>query len=642
MFRRSMAAAVAIVVLGGMWPETAAAGTTYFVRTWGDDTLCDGTTPDPPSGSSTGQHCAVRTPTEAVSKASCGDIVDIGEGEYWSPRLNMDSTACTATTWLTIKGASKQRTWWFVSAEPLTDCALLSGHTATYECTWPSVAVWDNSDIYDRTVIQRNADGVEWSDENGCKGTIFGPLNLTPRSDAEGIDGEKGVEAIEGTVWVDTDTGKVYVHPWKNRSPDEARLFAPRLQASGGAWALTRSSYVKIRDITLVGPHEAAIYTGTTESNGSNNIVFQDVRIYGGEARLKFCDYMTLENFETANQQLRIVDATATHSVCERWRWDEKKQKWVCSAQSWDKNSQALTTGGSDHVTMTNVLSHNAREGTGFSGGAHDYDVDGLTVHSCWNHGLKFIESSHDIRMKNVLAYNNQEGLFIACAYDLTFEHAFFADPVIVQGNPSGCPAGEPRDVDIYNSVLRRVEWLNYGDGTRKNGGYDLDYNLYVYENWGNDGHYSDDTGAGASTGLWGISDLGDIDGDNTPDQVYYYTLDEVHAAEDDSCAGCDGTSCDPCTNDPHSAWTRDWETVFVHYLHDDAIYRHKADFHLAPTSAAYDKGDASRVPSLDLDRNPRDGRADAGPYDRNSSINNDAPTPRRLIDVILSGVTVE
>ncbi len=425
-----------------------------------------------------------------------------------------------------------------------------------WTCALPAGALDPGPDPSTRPCfVQTDPGTVRFADENGVKGDMTGPMCLTWNS-----LGPSDVATKPGHVHV--AGGQAHVRPWGERTPQAAGLWAPLgcgASSSYGALDLSGDN-VRVRDLSL-----ASGCYGALNLRGAD-LVVRDVAVYTGSVTLTASSRRArLEAVSVRNAYRRPVNMGAT-----------------TGGEAWSTNSAALVVQGVDFL-LRDVETFGAREGASFSGGAHGGLVDGATFHGHHNHGFKVIDpNTHDLTLRDVLAYNSQETLFIECPHDITFQHVTLpGGHVIVQGNPGGCT---PARLTFTGSVLCGVTWFAYGGDTwAEPGGHVLDRNVYV-------------TGHPACDG-----DIRHVSSDSTFDLGAWQTWA--------------GDPCTDCVRDPNSVHD-DVADAFVNFVHEDDTAGAAPDFHLPAEAAAIDLDVATGADGRDRDGAPRDEAPDAGCYE--------------------------
>ena len=531
----------------------------YWVRTDGSDS-CNGQA-DAPSGSGS---CAFRSIAKANSVAGCGDTINIGAGTFYEDRITV-SDACATTTPKVFAGAGLSVSTWVAGGINVDDsaCTKDASNPNVYRCPKPAGTGTQNSP--QSCLLQRYTEHVYWKDENSTQGDLVGPVCLTRNTNsAADVDGK------EGNYY--ESTSEYFVRPWDDHDPRASGTAGTGLVAavatctsqSSMALRLTGKN-IEIRDLELVSPCYVAIGL-----SGSSGVLLENLNVYGGTVWA----YNNSSNF--TYRRLKVRNALR-----------RPNNTGTVTGTSWDTGSQCMATQGGN-FTMEDVETYGCREGFSLSGGANNGTIDGLFVHGSFNHGIKIQDqTTHDILIRDALAYNNQEALFIECPYNITVENSTFpftapGGGVIIQGNPGGCAANRPSNLDFYNNIIFSMIWHNYGGDTWAKGGHDLDYNTYISDN-------------GRS-----------------------YVQRNVNANRSMNLASWQNWSSDPCsdcTRDPNGRSATRAE-VFENWMRQDDRLGAGYDFDLRADSPVVGTASSSYGDAIDIEGVDRSTPRDPGAYD--------------------------
>ncbi len=543
-----------LLVLACLSPATLAGD--WWVRADGSDS-CDGRA-DAAAGA--GGSCAFRTIAKGVSRASCGDTVHVGSGDYFEDRIRI-TKSCTTASPLVIEGAGVDRSHWLAGAIDVDDsaCEPDPDHARVYRCPQPAGTGTLNSPS--SCLLQRYTTSVYWEDENHTSGDLVGPVCLTRNT-----NGPADVSGKEGNYY--EDGSHYWVRPWDDRDPQATGsagvdLVAARSVCTSGSSRVINleGDHAVIRGFTVISP----CYIAIAFLDGADGNTLENLHVYGGMVWVyRGATNTTIRHLKVRNT-LRRPNNTGT-----------------VTGTSWDTFSQCMATQGQG-FTYEDIETYGCREGCSFSGGASNGTVDGLFVHGSFNHGLKIQDTTtHGIRFRDVLTYNNQEGVFIECPYDISFENSTFPfSSVLIQGNPNGC-GDKPKNLDFHNCIINRMLWHSYGGDTWAKGGHDLDYNTYIEDNGRS--YVQRNVAHGRSMSL--------VSWQNWADDP-----------------------CPDCTRDPHSRTAKRAE-VYISYKENDDTLDAGYDFDLREDSPVVGTASANWGDGVDIEGVRRSSPRDPGAYD--------------------------
>lgn len=555
-FSRAVGASLALLV--GLCILPAWAGD-YYVRTDGSDS-CNGLA-DAPSGSGS---CAFKTIAKANSAAACGDTVHIGAGDFYEKQITISST-CPESSAKVFTGQGVGVTTWIAGGINVSDgaCTPDASNPNVYRCPKPSGTGTQNSPH--SCLMQRYTDAVYWKDENSCQGDMKGPVCLTRNTSGAG-----DVNGKEGNYY--ESTSEYLLRPWDDHDPRASGIGGTGLIAAV-AGCTSRSSmgvrfsgsHGQIRDLELITPCYIAV--GVTSGSGNS---LENVHVFGGAV------WAYAGSSNVAYRALKVKNSLR-----------RPDNMGTVTGTSWDTFSQCMSVQASG-FTMEDVETYGCREGLGISGGANNGTINGLFVHGSYNHGLKIQDqNTHDILIRDALVYNNQEALFIECPYNISVENSTFpftapGGGIVIQGNPGGCAADRPSNLDFHNNIIYSMLWHNYGGDTWAKGGHNLDYNTYISDNGRN------------------------------------YVQRNVAHNRSMNLATWQNWSSDPCpdcTRDPHGREATKAE-VFEKWLSQDDRLTADYDFDLRADSPVVGSASASYGDGVDIEGVTRSTPRDPGAYD--------------------------
>lgn len=541
-------------------------GADLYVRKDGADT-CDGKA-DKAAGSGS---CALKTIAKANQLAVCGDTVRIGAGEFVEGQIQI-TNSCADASVKKFVGAGLGDTYgvggttWIAGAVEVDDsaCTPDASNAGVFKCPQPTGTGTVNSP--NSCLLQQYTTSVFFQDENGVKGDMKGPVCLTRNT-----TGAADVAAKEGNYF--EDGSSYYVRAWDDRDPRQAGSSGVGLVAAvsgcksqDSAGIRVTGANVQISNLRVLTP----CYVSIGIPSPGKKLTLDNVHVFGGTV------WAYSGSQDVTYRHLKVRNALR-----------RPNNTGDVVGTTWDAGSQCMATSATG-FTMVDVETYGCREGFSFSNGASNGTADGLFIHGSYNHGLKIIDTTtHDIKIRDVLTYNNQEPLFIECPYNIKIENSTFPFSVpggcaIIQGNPSGCPADRPHGIEFYNNVIDCLIWHNYGGDTWAKGGHKLDYNTYISDN-----------GRGYA--------------------VRNVQLDKSMSLS--AWQNWTGDPCPDCLRDPHSV-TATRAQVYKKYMERDDRLDANYDFDLRTDSPVIGKASAAWGDGIDLEGVARSTPPDPGAFD--------------------------
>lgn len=466
---------LSILLLAGVNVASAA---TYYVRTVGSDTVCNGTAPDAP-GVGTTPNCAFRSLYRANQDAVCGDTIDVGAGEFFETTKTVIGDDCSSGSPLTIQGAGVGQTWIFGTMVRATSCS--ESGTNSYVCTPPANFDLDAVNDEKYLVMQSNARDVYITDGSFTQHYMNGLVRLSWDT-----TGAASVDAHPGSVWYDSTNDLLYIHGWNGRDP-LAKWYVPTASdpeyadGADGPIYVNDASYIVLQDFSFVWSSGNA---GIGVSNGSN-VTIRDVETWGSYVQFSGHTGGLVERVKGGNG------------------YGRGNNNYVVEWANGSNTTGFAMSGGSNGFIVRDVESFSSREGCSFAG-AYNGTIDGLRCYNHHNHILKLQDNCRDLTFNDVVTYNGQESIFIECCHNITVTN--FASNLggIIQGRPDSpnCTAMygvATTNIDFFNSSMCGITYANLGaEDTWAAGGHDLQGNAFV------DSTYSagDCARNGTSTGM--------------------------------------------------------------------------------------------------------------------------------------------
>lgn len=463
-----------------------AGAATWYVRTDGSDS-CNGTANAPDSAGNR-PNCAFRTIDFALGKASCGDTINVGAGDYYGEDLKAFPN-CTGAP-LTLRGAGRSPatgTRVYLELLDIDESACTQVATNVWECPAPSGAMTSPTATSEKQAAYQWIDPasnqyVAWSCQR-TDGEMQGWVQLAWMSSVAAVNTNPGSLAYNAS----NNTFRFRL--WNDATPASTSLAVPKPYDNGVGVDLRSKSGITLEGLLIVA--------GTAECISpkmGDNYTFRDLTCYGGGiiAQGVSSDWvtnLTIERVSTLNQIGRPIDETESSCLDGCWEYG-----------SFSSDTQCLQLSGVVSSTITDFTCGHARNGVSFANGTKDITVTRMREYGAFNHGVQFLtgdgaNSADDPSVvRNILVQDSefgasQEGIFLVCVRDVEFRHITISEPSGFQikgylTSGKGCPFGLPRNIDVFNSVLNgRNVWYQEIIDARCNAGgnedFDWDYNVY-------------------------------------------------------------------------------------------------------------------------------------------------------------------
>lgn len=563
--------AVLLVVMAASANANAA---TYYVRTDGSDTLCNGSSSVAYSAG-VAPSCAFASIDKGIDAAVCGDTVDVGAGVFEEPDIEILDT-CTSGNELTVQGAGIDTTFWMAAVKKMTTCTDEGG--GVYKCTPPAELAGAGS--IEHPVVMSDAESVPWS-ANLTYGYMNDWVALTWSTTLDGVQNNDGSAYYDGSTYV-------YVNPWGSKVPNTSTDVYASVGGDGDyedgidGPINIKGDYSVISGFTIIG-------TGITCSMCYRSV---DNTVVGH----------VLENIKTYISAIQVHTTARDFTGTNLFNYNQYRRANDNWTDGWASGNTVGFRCSADEFTLTNIEQAFGRECVSMAD-ARNGVVNGLKTWGCHNHILKLQDNPYNLEFHDVVTWGGQESLFLACGHDISFYNCDFAyNTVTIQELTEPQTCTEPiENVDFYNSKLCGIDYFdNYGT-TWSNGGHDLINNVFVTRL---------DGPSCARTANW----IG---------QLESTALVEANLNED-NIGGCSNCRLDNNVVD-------EVDDIWTNYCGRN-IQNCTPDWRIPSTSsAAYEAGSSMYADSEDVLGNARGNPPDAGAYEYvpespacNDSIDND------------------
>lgn len=450
--------------------STPAMAVEYYVSTVGSDSVCNGTA-DAAPGPGVTPNCAFRTLQKAIEEAQvggvCGDTIYVRDSvsntrtTYYTKTSFVFTDTCTSGTPFQIVGDDMLTTWWVNGGTPVDTGTCINSGTNSIRCDEPVDWTTTLADNVQYCVVQEGVSNIEFRDDNGTAGLMDGLLCLTWDT-----TGTASVDTNDGTIYYDDVNGYFYINPWNDRDgagQEWSAFYAPiatRSYAAGvdGPFYCNGCDYFTVKDFTMLGMNNLG---AIAFSSTSTNITLQNMDFWVNSAQV-----------DDGSQ-----DFTGTNLSFKN---GYRRQANSYTSTAWGAAPSYSFKFSAHGFTLTDIYSYGAREGVSLDN-ANNGTINGIKSHGHHNHIFKFQDNSHDIVINDCESYQGQETVFIACAYNLEFNHCTlpYAD-VVIQEHPSVTCSPAVSNIDFNNSTICGIDYFdNYGP-TWTNGGHDLRNNVFI------------------------------------------------------------------------------------------------------------------------------------------------------------------
>jgi hypothetical protein len=607
--------------------QTNGTGTTYYVRTDGNDTNCSGLSDAAYPGSGSGQPCAFATISKGETTAVCGDTVHVRAGEFFEASTITISDSCSSGSQKKIIGAGSGTgagaTRLFLGLSTAMTCS--ADGTYTYACTIPASGLKDSATRDGRVGVCQTfgTNTVDLEPKTDRKYTADTFMCLTPTSSETGaVDynddgtGESNLDSTNarGFWYAGASDSEYIINPWGGMAPSSSvRFFAP---TSTNASISVTGTYITLQGLTIYSGQTTAI----SVTNSGDNFTGTDITVYGGKiasgdnSSFTGLTGATWGNIELYNHTRRIKDKGCGELGNG------------CDSSSNDFMSNTAFNSYGDGTTVTNIRAIGGQEG--WSANGANLVLKNFHFSSFTNHGFRMDNKLETALIENGISYNNQESMFVAnCFKDVEMRHVTLPYGPTINGWPGpsqsfsqSCTNTAEEGTwrfEVYNSIIG--DWTFNGaylayTGAEEVRGNDVEDGDCVSKAWVFD--YNAYPWAEASSSAF------------VKDRYYPYGLDakdknfttiaawRAHAPPDDGC-------CD-CINDPNGSVASNTAltNVYVNPSNVD-LSSNQADYRLKSGAFPIGIGSPTYINSsgLDLDGNPRNGTTPSpGAYEYGST----------------------